>query len=173
MKPLYIVVVAVGIGAVSISGCNPKPKTNSVTKMEDIKEYDSLNALLAGSETGFMILHQEKALGNDYHEKHDIADTNTRRLASTFKEYCERLKSSLGAPTEETDGWHEGLPAWASGNGFAVWKRERDFMTVFVSWDNPEDPSFVIAARAPLSSFAPRYEVPDPWEQQWMEKGEW
>ena len=173
MKPSYIVVVAIGICAVSISGCNPKPKTESVAKMDDIKEYESLNALLDGSETGFVILHKEKALGNEYHEKNDIADTNTRRLESTFNDYCERIESSLGAPTEVADGWHKGLPAWASGNGFAVWKREHDFVTIFVSWDNPEDPSFVIVARAPLSSFAPGYEVPDPWEQKWMEKGEW
>jgi len=165
--------IAVSICALLISGCGDKYKTNSITKMEDIIEYDSLDALLERSETGFVILHQEKALGNDYHETPDVADSKARTLASTFKEYCERLKSTLGAPTQETDGWHKGLPSWASGNGFAVWKREHDFVTVFVSWDNPEDPSFVIAARAPLSSFAPGYEVPDPWAQKWMEKGEW
>jgi hypothetical protein len=63
--------------------------------------------------------------------------------------------------------------ASASGNGIAIWKRDKDLIVLFVSWDNPEDPAFVIAARAPLASFDATPGSLDPWGAEWMRKGQW
>lgn len=138
--------------------------------MIDFTEYTTLDSFLKDDGAGFLILHQEHALSPDSYDEDDIV---TPKLAERFEHFLAQLKSRLGEPKEQAREWDLGIPTFASGNGYALWNLEGNFISLFVSWDNPEDPSFVIVARAPLSTFDPEPGAPNPWESKWMEKGEW
>lgn len=133
-------------------------------------EYQSTNAFLKSENPGFVILHQERTQGNDRSDKHD---TITSNLAKQFRDSLNQLSSHLGKPAKEATEWDLGIPTFASGNGFALWNGDQNFVSLFVSWDNPEDPAFLILARAPLSMFDTTPGALDPWDGKWMEKGEW
>jgi hypothetical protein len=94
-------------------------------------------------------------------------------LAERFDHFLKELEPHLGKPDQQAAGWDLGIPTFASGNGYALWNGTENFISLFVSWDNPEDPSFVIVARAPLSVFDSTPGAFDPWQSKWMEKGEW
>lgn len=138
--------------------------------MIESREYDSLDAFLNDSGNGFSILHQERAQGSDYREQED---STSPVLAERFSHFATVLTKKLGKPDQKATEWDLGIPTWASGCGFALWKRPNDFVSLFVSWDNPEDPGFVIVARAPLSHFDTTPGELDPWGGEWMSKGEW
>lgn len=138
--------------------------------MIESTEYESLDAFLDGEGTGFAILYQDRAPGDDFRDKED---TVTPKLAERFKHFLGRFRSRLGEPDKEATEWDLGMPTFASGNGYALWNGDKNFVSLFVSWDNPEDPSFVILARAPLLTFDSTPGASDPWGGKWMEKGEW
>lgn len=138
--------------------------------MIDSTEFTSLDSFLEDKRAGFLILHQERALNSDCDDENDDV---TLTLAERFEHFLADLKSRLGAPENEAREWDSGIPTFASGNGYALWNQDESFISLFVSWDNPEDPSFVIVARAPLTSFDSEPGAPDPWESKWMEHGEW
>jgi hypothetical protein len=144
---------------------DPGPKT-----MIDSTEYDSLDAFLSADGDGFVILHQEPAPASD---DRDAADALTPKLAERFEHFLGTLKPRLGAPNKTASEWDLGIPTFASGNGYAHWNAEKSFVSLFVSWDNPEDPAFIILARAPLSAFDATPGAPNPWKSKWMEKGQW
>ncbi len=170
------------IGLVLLVGCSDDNQTGNSTDetpknwnqppkpMIDSHEYESLDAFLADAGSGFVILHQERAPGND---DYDAADAISLKLTERFEHFLGKLEPQLGKPDKRASEWDLGIPTFASGNGYALWNSDESFVSLFVSWDNPEDPSFVIAARAPLSSFDSSPEATDPWRSQWMEKGEW
>lgn len=137
--------------------------------MIDSTEFTSLDSFLNDKRAGFLILHQERAIGTD----NDDDDVVTSKLAERFEHFLADLKLRLGAPENEAREWDLGIPTFASANGYALWNQDENFISLFVSWDNREDPSFVIVARAPLTSFDSEPVAPDPWESKWMEKGEW
>jgi hypothetical protein len=161
-------------------GCSDESKKNPNTAsknkniapkpMIDSTEFTSLDTFLKDKRAGFLILHQERALGSDSHDEDDVV---TPKLAERFEHFLADLKSRLGEPEKQAREWDLGIPTFASGNGYALWNQNENFISLFVSWDNPEDPSFVIVARAPLTSFDSEPGAPDPWESKWMEKGEW
>lgn len=138
--------------------------------MIDSTEFPSLDSFLKEDRAGYVILHQERALGSEYGDEDDIV---TPKLAERFEYFLADLKSRLGTPKKEAREWECGIPTFASGNGYALWNQEENFVSLFISWDNPEDPSFVIVARAPLPTFDAEPGAWNPWESQWMEKGEW
>lgn len=153
-----------------------KPNTASKNKniapksMIDSTEFTSLDSFLEDKKAGFLILHQERALGSDCNDDDLVV---TAKLAERFDHFLADLKSRLGAPEMEAREWNLGIPTFASGNGYALWNQDENFISLFVSWDNFEDPSFVIVARAPLSSFDSEPGAPNPWDSKWMDKGEW
>ena len=161
-------------------GCSDKSKKNPDTAskdkniapntMIDSTEFTSLDSFFKDKRAGFLILHQERALGSDSHDEDDVV---TSKLAESYEHFLTDLKSRLGTPENEARKWDLGIPTFASGNGYALWNQDENFISLFVSWDNPEDPSFVIVARAPLTTFDSEPGAPDPWESKWMEKGEW
>ena len=138
--------------------------------MIDSREYESLTAFLGDQRAGFVILHQLRAPGEDLT---DGEDPVTPVLAERFDHFLNELEPHLGKPDQQAGGWDLGIPTFASGNGYALWNGTENFISLFVSWDNPEDPSFVIVARAPLSVFDSTPGASDPWQSKWMEKGEW
>lgn len=138
--------------------------------MSAIHEYDSLKALLAGAEVGYVILHQEPALGNEHRGGQEQMAS---ALAQRFAGFRDSLVQQIGEPSESAEEWDLGIPTWASGGGYALWQQDDDFVSLFVSWDNPEDPSFVVAARAAMSQLSREPGAADPWSQSWMRHGEW
>lgn len=145
-------------------------QSSPTKEMTESKEFESMDAFFDSEEAGFVILHQEKAQGNDFRDKED---TSAPRLAERFAHFLADFRSRIGEPDQEATGWDLGIPTFASGNGYALWNGDSSFMSLFVSFDNPEDPSFVILARAPLWTFDPTPGAADPWGGKWMEKGEW
>ncbi|MBK1881963.1 hypothetical protein JIN85_06025 [Luteolibacter pohnpeiensis] len=105
----------------------------------------------------------------------DEADwTETRKRYEQLKdEALQIISDELGPCAANKDGWDEATPCWASGGLFALWKVQERFVSVFLSWDNPEDPSFLIVACASQDQFALGPASADPWETAWMEFGEW
>jgi len=138
--------------------------------MINCREYESLEAFLAIDGSGFVILHQERAPGSD---DHGAADAVSPKLTERFDHFFGELELRLGEPNKKASEWDLGIPTFASGNGYALWDRHESFVSLFVSWDNPEDPAFVIVARAPRSSFDSTPGAANPWNSKWMEKGQW
>lgn len=152
------------------SAMRTKQQSQPPKPMIESREYESMDEFLNDKGNGFVILHQERAPGSDYREKED---STSPVLARKFSHFLAELSNRLGKPDEQATEWHLGIPTWASGCGYALWKRQHDFVSLFISWDNPEDPGFVIAARAPLSHFDPTPGMLDPWDAEWMSKGQW
>jgi hypothetical protein len=143
--------------------------------MKENKEFETIGELIAEPVTGYVIMHQESALGNDFRDDDDAYDGAQARLKEHALKVKDELQNILGTPSKESIGWNIGVPTWASGGGYALWNRDVDFLSVFISWDNPEDPSFVIVGRAPLCEFSNDHmnPSPDPWGEGWMFKGVW
>ena len=110
-------------------------------------EFESLAEFLNTDGGGYVILHQERARTGDDHSGASIV---LSKLAERFGHFLGDLKSSLGAPIKTATEWDLGIPTFASGNGYALWSIGENFVSLFVSWDNPEDPAFIIVGRAPL-----------------------
>ena len=137
--------------------------------------FNTVAELLDSGDVGFVILHQEKALGNDFRDQDAAFGQIVARLRKQSILGRDSISQLLGTPSEVSDEWKEDVPVWASAGGYALWKSDVNFITVFISWDNPEDPSFVIAARGLTSDFSNDIQnpLPDPWGSEWMMKGEW
>jgi len=138
--------------------------------MSEVHLYPTLDDLLHGSALGYMIVHQERGLGNEISDRHERMRSI---LSQRFRQYREFVVQQLSHPSEASDEWDLGIPTWASGGGYALWQQGDDFVSLFVSWDNPEDPSFVIAVRAPLAQLSREPGAADPWREAWMRCGEW
>ena len=146
---------------------NVRPRKEIMSKAH---HYRSIDDLLQGSVSGFSIVHRERGLGMEIADRHErIRSILTRR----FSEEMESLVTLLGQPSETADEWDLGIPTWASGGGYALWVKDDDFISLFVSWDNPEDPSFVVLVRAPYSQLSREPGAADPWREAWMHFGEW
>lgn len=143
--------------------------------MNNTREYTTIGELIVEPEFGFVIFHQEPALGNDFRDKETQYSEIEARLKSNADNAISQLRDVLGDPTSMSAGWDIGVPTWASGGGYAIWRRENDFISSFISWDNPEDPSFVIVGRASIEDYSDNHinPNPDPWMSEWMHKGVW
>jgi len=143
--------------------------------MKESQEFNTMGELLESDGVGFVILHQEKALGNDFRDQGAVNAQIVSRLREESRQGKDLVSQRLGEPTEISEEWKENVPVWASAGGYSVWKNDVDFVSVFISWDNPEDPSFVIAARGLIADFSNDImnPFPDPWGSEWMMKGKW
>jgi hypothetical protein len=141
-----------------------------------------IQEVLATEGATFKILDQDKARFKDwkYIDWEKDRSRDEAEWEQTRKRY-EQLKSDatqiiseeFGPPAANKHGWDEATPCWASGGIFALWNLQDRFVSVFLSWDNPEDPSFLIVACAGRDQFALGADAIDPWEAGWMEFGEW
>jgi hypothetical protein len=143
-----------------------------------------IHEVIGSYEATFRILDQDKARFKDWQYSDDYAKDHARDVADwdqTLKRY-EQLKDgavqiiseALGPPAANKDGWDEATPCWASGGLFALWNVQDRFVSVFLNWDNPEDPSFLIVACASQNQFVLGRDCSDtPWDYAWMESGEW
>jgi len=143
-----------------------------------------IHEVLGAGEPTFRILDQDKARFKDWEYSDDHAKDRARdesdweqtrkRYEQLKGEAVEIISAKLGPCATNKDGWDEATPCWASGGLFALWNVQDRFVSVFLSWDNPEDPSFFIVACASENQFVlgPDYSA-DPWESAWMESGEW
>jgi hypothetical protein len=138
--------------------------------MFDSTEYNTLDAFLNSDEVGFITLHQEHAHDSDDREAFDAI---TSKLSERFENFLVHLTTLLGTPAKTATEWDLGIPTFASGNGYALWNTEGNFVSLFVSWDNPEDPAFIILARAPLTAFDSTPGVTNPWKSMWMKSAHW
>lgn len=144
---------------------------------------DSLiQEVIASEEAIFRILDQDKARFADWKytdwEKdraQDEADWEQTRIRyrQIMLEAVSLISKELGPCVEKKEEWDESMPKWASGGLFALWNTPEKFVSVFLSWDNPEDPSFLIVSCADRDQFALGAESMDPWESGWMDFGEW
>lgn len=143
--------------------------------MNGVWEFRSIEELVSEIDCGFVILHQEPALGNEFRDKDEDFSVIGQRLRQRAEQARSQIQAILGEPTIASASWDIGVPTWASGGGYAKWDLKDVFIAVFISWDNPEDPSFVIAAKAAVNEFSNDHinPQPDPWKSKWMEKGEW
>lgn len=142
-----------------------------------------IHEILGSDEATFRILDQDKARFADWkytdwekdraRDEADWADTR-KRYEQLKDEAVEMISGELGPCAANKNGWDDATPCWASGGIFALWNVQDRFVSVFLSWDNPEDPSFLIVACGSQDQFVlgPDYSA-DPWESAWMESGEW
>ena len=143
--------------------------------MNVVREFSSIDELVSATKCGFAILHQEPALGIEFRDKDEEFSRLKQRLMQSAEQACLQIRRILGESTDANVGWDIGVPTWASGGGYAMWELKDSFITIFISWDNPEDPSFVIGAKAAIGDFNNDHInlQPDPWQSKWMEKAEW
>ncbi|MCD8533458.1 MAG: hypothetical protein LR011_01185 [Verrucomicrobia bacterium] len=88
------------------------------------------------------------------------------RFQTVFGLAVEHLRARLGEPIRIQTRWSEDLPYWVSSSLFALWHVGDDFLNIFMAYDNPEDPPFLIVAKANRNELASEYS--DPWNSQWM-----
>jgi hypothetical protein len=81
----------------------------------------------------------------------------------------EYLCDRLGEPVRTQTWWSEDLPDWVTSSLFALCHVGDDFLNVFMVYDNPEDPPFLIVAEANRNELASEYS--DPWNSRWMIDG--
>lgn len=141
-----------------------------------------IREVLASDAATFRILDQDKARFADWkytdwdkERAQDEADWEQTRLRyqKLKNEAVIHISEELGTCAEDKEEWDTTTPHWASGGSFALWNTQDRFVSIFLSWDNPEDPSFLIVACASLDQFVLGAEAMDPWEARWMEHGEW
>lgn len=141
-----------------------------------------IKEVLASEVSTFRILDQDKARFADWEytdwEKERAQDEaeweQTRMRYQKLKnDAVLYISEELGSHAEDKEEWDSTTPHWASGGSFALWNTKDRFVTVFLSWDNPEDPSFLIVACASQDQFVLGAEALDPWEAGWMEYGQW
>lgn len=64
--------------------------------------------------------------------------------------------------------WNDQRPKWASGHLCALWRSDAEsFVSVFMWWENPEDPPILLAGRAAATMLS---QDNDPWNWEWMER---
>ena len=143
--------------------------------MNETRKFETIGDLLNDSEFGFVIFHQEAAPGNDFEDDDQEYQASQEKLMQRAHDASSQLRDFLGEPSVVSDEWDLGIPTWASGGGYSLWTRENDFVASFISWDNPEDPGFVIVGRGAIEDFSADHlsPKPDPWGADWMNFGEW
>jgi hypothetical protein len=89
------------------------------------------------------------------------------RFKQNFRIAVDHWSASLGPPLQMFENWEKGRPAWANGF-FARWEAGSEFYTIFMSWENPEDDFFLVAAKAPISEYSclPN-DYSNPWDHRW------
>jgi hypothetical protein len=118
----------------------------------------------------FQDWHYNEATWDREYEKDRVeVDGVLTRFKEVFQSAVKYWSACLGPPLQSFENWEREKPAWAGGL-YARWDVNSDFYTIFMSWENPEDPFFLVAAKAPISEFnSEPGDYSNPWDYKWGE----